>query len=140
MSESAAELSPLLLSAPLRVLLVEDDAHFAWALQRYLEARGCRVEHERDGLAAEGRMRREPLPELVLLDVALPGARAVDFGAVPVLVVAGGAEDGAPLPPGAVGRAVKPEGADGAEAFFRAVGAALQRVREARARCPWGGG
>jgi two-component system, chemotaxis family, chemotaxis protein CheY len=149
MSELASQTS-LLFSAPLRVLLVEDDAPFAWALQRYLETQGCRVEHERDGLSALGRLRREPLPELVLLDLALPGVDGWDFAAevarntrfpnLPLLVVTCLEEDGRPLPENVVGRVAKPDGPESAEAFFQAVGGQLQRVREARAKCPWGGG
>jgi DNA-binding response OmpR family regulator len=54
------------------ILLVEDDAHIAEALQFNLEAEGHAVEWVADGRAAAERLAGTPPPDLVLLDVMLP--------------------------------------------------------------------
>ena len=55
-----------------RVLIVEDDSDLVALLKRWLERDGHRVEHAADGAAALEALAREPLPDLVLLDVMLP--------------------------------------------------------------------
>jgi two-component system response regulator MprA len=55
-----------------RILVVEDDGRLAATLQRVLEAEGHEVELAGDGLEAL-RMARERPPDLVVLDVMLPG-------------------------------------------------------------------
>ncbi len=77
------------------ILLVEDDAHIAEALQFNLEAEGHEVAWVADGRAAAERLSRDPPVDLVLLDVMLPEmsgfevarrARAVG-NYVPILIV-----------------------------------------------------
>ena len=55
-----------------RILIVEDDPDLVPLLRRWLEREGHRIEHAADGAAALEALAREPLPELVLLDVMLP--------------------------------------------------------------------
>jgi two-component system response regulator MprA len=55
-----------------RILVVEDDGRLAATLQRVLEAEGHEVELVGDGLEAL-RLARERPPDLVVLDVMLPG-------------------------------------------------------------------
>jgi two-component system response regulator MprA len=55
-----------------RVLVVEDDARLAATLERVLTAEGHQVELAADGLEAL-RLAREHPPDLVVLDVMLPG-------------------------------------------------------------------
>jgi two-component system response regulator MprA len=55
-----------------RILVVEDDGRLAATLERVLEAEGHDVEVAVDGLEAL-RMAREHPPDLVVLDVMLPG-------------------------------------------------------------------
>jgi two-component system, OmpR family, response regulator MprA len=59
-----------------RVLVVEDDARLAATLQRVLESEGHDVEVAGDGLEALRRARLRT-PDLVVLDVMLPGADGV---------------------------------------------------------------
>jgi len=55
-----------------RILVVEDDGRLAATLERVLEAEGHEVELAQDGLEALRRAREHP-PDLVVLDVMLPG-------------------------------------------------------------------
>src|SRR5260370_33984552 len=59
-----------------RVLVVEDDAPLAATLERVLVAEGHEVEVTGDGLDA-GRRARARVPDLVVLDLMLPGADGV---------------------------------------------------------------
>jgi len=81
-------------SGPMKLLLVEDDAAMAQALQLALERRGFEVTHCADGGEALQRLRHQP-PDAALLDLTLPGmdglqvlhkARAEGI-AVPILVL-----------------------------------------------------
>ncbi|MBF5046555.1 response regulator [Aggregicoccus sp. 17bor-14] len=82
---------------PLRVLLVEDEAHHAQQIAQCLTAAGAQVVHEPDGLTALGHLRSQPPPDLVVLDLLLPGVNGWNFYAemrrnpafpkVPILVV-----------------------------------------------------
>ena len=56
-----------------RVLLVEDDELMVSLLTRALLESGCEVSHVSDGLAAVQRLSGDNLPELILLDIDLPG-------------------------------------------------------------------
>jgi DNA-binding response OmpR family regulator len=78
-----------------RVLVVEDDAAMACYLERMLHRRGYQVEAAADGAQALESARRF-LPELVILDLALPGLPGKDvcrqlrsWLAAPILVVSG---------------------------------------------------
>jgi len=56
-----------------RVLIVEDDELMVSLLTRALLESGCEVTHVSDGLAAVERLSADDLPELILLDIDLPG-------------------------------------------------------------------
>lgn len=56
-----------------KLVVVEDEEHLAEVISDNLELEGYAVEVLTDGLAALDRLRREPAPALVLLDVMLPG-------------------------------------------------------------------
>jgi two-component system response regulator MprA len=55
-----------------RILVVEDDGRLAATLERVLEAEGHDVELAEDGMEALRRAREHP-PDLVVLDIMLPG-------------------------------------------------------------------
>lgn len=57
----------------LRVLVVEDDEGFADLLGEMLEAEGCVVESVGGGWEALARLSQPPTPELIVLDLVLPG-------------------------------------------------------------------
>ncbi len=82
------------------VLVVEDDREAADLLRWILEDEGCQVLVETDAAAALETARELPLPDLVLLDLELPGAmdgrdllaaiRAdPSLSGIPVVVVSG---------------------------------------------------
>lgn len=54
------------------ILIVEDDDSIRETLQEILEVEGYRVETAIDGQEALDRLRRLPLPSLILLDLMLP--------------------------------------------------------------------
>jgi DNA-binding response OmpR family regulator len=56
-----------------RILVVEDEAHLAEGLAFNLEAEGFAVEVFEEGIGAADRVQREPVLDLVILDVMLPG-------------------------------------------------------------------
>lgn len=56
-----------------KLIVVEDEEHLAEVISENLELEGYSVEVVTDGIAALARLRREPSPALVLLDVMLPG-------------------------------------------------------------------
>jgi two-component system response regulator MprA len=58
--------------SPFRILVVEDDSRLAATLERVLTTEGHDVEVAGDGLEAVRRARDQP-PDLVVLDVMLPG-------------------------------------------------------------------
>lgn len=75
------------------VLVVEDEPKLAALVQDYLHAAGFRTEWLADGRQALERLKGEPVPAAVLLDVMLPGldglevCRAVRaFSDVPILI------------------------------------------------------
>lgn len=84
-------------AAPPLVLVLEDDDAFAARLLPMLEELGCVTERLPDGLEALGRLRLEPVPSLILLDLMLPGVdgwsfyaesrRNPNFPRVPVIVL-----------------------------------------------------
>jgi CheY-like chemotaxis protein len=81
------------------VLVVEDDDAFASDLRAFLQQKGCDVERATDGAEALLRLRREPRPKLVLLDLLLPGMDGWHFYAelrktpslpqIPIVVLTG---------------------------------------------------
>ncbi len=56
-----------------KILLVEDDTFISGMYQTKLSALGVDLEVIDDGEAAMQRLEKDPLPDLVLLDVVLPG-------------------------------------------------------------------
>lgn len=54
------------------ILLVEDDSFISGMYQTKLKNMGYMVELASDGEAASNRLAKDPLPDLVLLDVVLP--------------------------------------------------------------------
>ncbi|MEK7557303.1 MAG: response regulator [Patescibacteria group bacterium] len=60
------------MNQPLSILLVEDDSFISGMYQTKLSGLGYQVELQEDGEAASERLNRDPLPDLVLLDVVLP--------------------------------------------------------------------
>jgi len=54
------------------ILLVEDDSFISGMYQTKLAGLGYKVELQEDGEAAADRLKQDPLPDLVLLDVVLP--------------------------------------------------------------------
>lgn len=57
---------------PVRLMVVEDNVHYASALRNNLEVEGFLVEVMHDGIAALARVRENP-PMLMILDLMLPG-------------------------------------------------------------------
>lgn len=55
------------------ILVVDDDAKTVAAVRLYLEHAGCEVASAGDGRQALARAAAEPLPDLVVLDLMLPG-------------------------------------------------------------------
>jgi GAF domain-containing protein/CheY-like chemotaxis protein len=66
---------------PRQILVVDDDAHIREMLRQELETEGYRVQEARDGLQAIGRA-KAALPDLVILDVRMPGMNGFDAAAV----------------------------------------------------------
>ena len=61
------------MSASPRILLVEDDPKLASLVQEYLQQSGLQVEVEPRGDRAPARILGDPRPDLVILDLMLPG-------------------------------------------------------------------
>lgn len=82
-----------------RVLVVDDEPHIRTVLRGYLEADGFDVVEAPDGRAALAALRGAP-PDLVLLDVMLPGIDGLEvlrqlrtFSEVYVILVTARAEE-----------------------------------------------
>jgi DNA-binding response OmpR family regulator len=60
------------------IIIVDDDPDIQWVLAQQLTQAGYGVQCAADGAEALARMRRQP-PDLVLLDVHLPGASGYDI-------------------------------------------------------------
>jgi signal transduction histidine kinase len=85
-----------------RVLLVEDNAELANALQPVLESAGCEVVRVDSAQAAQARLDRGLAPDIVLSDIAMPGPRdgialaeelRRSHPALPIVLMTGYAED-----------------------------------------------
>lgn len=61
-----------------RVLLIEDEANIAEAIRFILSREGCEVLVETDGAQALARV-AETLPDLVILDLMLPGMSGLEI-------------------------------------------------------------
>ena len=64
-----------------RVLIVEDDDEIRGALSEILVDEGYRVEQAENGRVALDRLRHEPAPELILLDLMMPVMNGWQFRA-----------------------------------------------------------
>ncbi len=80
-------------------LVVEDEPHIATVLKAYLERDGLRVQTAEDGAEAL-RLFRQLRPDIVLLDISLPGMDGLDVlrairdeGQAPVIMVTAMADD-----------------------------------------------
>lgn len=63
----------------MRVLIIEDDFGIATILDQVLTMEGHEVAIEFDGLAGLNRLQTLPPPDVVLLDLAIPGLRGRDL-------------------------------------------------------------
>jgi CheY-like chemotaxis protein len=63
------------------ILLVEDDADIRQTLGEVLEEEGYRVTVAADGFEALERLKARPLPNLIILDLMMPGMDGVQFRA-----------------------------------------------------------
>lgn len=121
-------------SARDRILVVDDEPRYVWAIRLNLEARGYEVLTAGDGQAALERVAGES-PDLVILDVRLPGLdghqvcrRIREFSTVPIIMLTAMAEDAdkvTGLDAGADDYVTKPFSA---EELLARVRAALRRV------------
>lgn len=64
---------------PPRVLIADDDAYNRRLLRELCEAAGHEVEEAEDGGAALASMQRDPLPDLVVLDLSMPGKDGLEI-------------------------------------------------------------
>jgi DNA-binding response OmpR family regulator len=88
-------------AAPARVLIIDDDPTVAEVLARYLAREGYRVQTETDG-AVGLRRALEDLPDLVVLDLMLPGMSGLEVcrrlravAPVPVIMLTARGEESA---------------------------------------------
>ena len=82
-----------------RILLVDDDADIREVVAAILEDAGYEVVQAGGGAEALDRLGREPLPDLILLDLTMPGingwklseelAQREGLAAIPVVVMSG---------------------------------------------------
>jgi two-component system, OmpR family, KDP operon response regulator KdpE len=86
---------------PLRILVAEDDLAVRRLLHRILEAQGYAVSDAADGNSAWAAATADPAPDLVLLDLALPGRDGLSIvrdlrakgSMLPIVVVSSHAEE-----------------------------------------------
>ncbi len=69
---TALDIAPETPSAPIRVLIAEDEQHLGTILEQFLVARGFSVSTARDGLRALDLLRLEQF-DVALLDIMMPG-------------------------------------------------------------------
>jgi CheY-like chemotaxis protein len=103
------------------ILVVDDDAPFAWLVTRMLSSPDCdyRVATAHSGEEALARVRANP-PDLLLLDLSMPGVDGTEIlqairadattRKVRVIVISARGEGEGELPLGQEARVVKPEG------------------------------
>ncbi len=92
-----------------RVLVVDDDPDIRLVLQELLTEEGYQVETASDGLTALGLLHQAPLPDIILLDLAMPGmnggavVKAIRsdpaLRGIPVVIVTGSVPDAFEYPP-----------------------------------------
>ncbi len=61
-----------------KILIVEDDVNFYNLVRTALELKGYNIVHVSNGMEAVSRIREE-MPDLVLLDIVMPGASGLDI-------------------------------------------------------------
>lgn len=120
------------------VLLAEDDDLFARELAQFFKNEGWESEVVGDGLSALGRLRQEPTPKLVCLDLVLPGVdgwrfyaevrRNTHFPAVPIIVLTGARSTPDEELSGIIAFVRKPAGRAGQERFEREMRDLLKRL------------
>src|SRR3990172_889693 len=131
---------------PLRILVVDDDPAMVGAINALVGTEGHQVITAYDGLTAVRRFREEH-PDLVLLDLAMPGpdgftvaGQIRSAGSAPIIVVSGESSEAAKVKALGIGAddyLVKPFGR--AELLAR-IAAVMRRVDRAEARGPGGPG
>ncbi len=92
-----------------RILVIEDEPAIALILSEVLSGEGHTVQASADGTAGLERLHRYPAPDVVLLDLLMPGVggRAVlaamrsesSLAAIPVILVTGAVQSSADFPP-----------------------------------------
>ena len=120
------------------VLLAEDDELFARELAIFFKNEGWDSEIVGDGLSALGRLRQEPTPNLVCLDLVLPGIdgwrfyaevrRNQRFPAIPIVVLTGARTTPDEELAGIIAFVRKPAGRAGQERFEQELRDLLKRV------------
>jgi len=92
-------MSPSSIAATARVMIVEDEPRLATVLRDYLLGAGFEVQWLSDGQEVVARVRRD-LPDLILLDLTLPGRDGLDicrelrsFTDVPIVMVTARVEE-----------------------------------------------
>ena len=88
-----------------RVLVVDDDEPVRTMLRRYLTLEGYEVDDVSDGAAALAAVERQP-PDVLLLDVVLPGTDGFDVLASVRRVSDGRRRDGSCRSPNSTGRLI----------------------------------
>jgi DNA-binding response OmpR family regulator len=86
-----------------KVVLAEDEQHIAMLVQFTLEAEGFEVEHFPDGAGALARLQSGPPPDVVVLDMMMPGVSGLEvlarakadprYVSTPFLIVSARARD-----------------------------------------------
>lgn len=61
-----------------KILIVEDDENFYTLVRTALELKGYHIVHVANGVEAVAKIRAE-MPDLVLLDIVMPGASGLDI-------------------------------------------------------------
>ena len=61
-----------------RILVADDDGRLTQLISRYLSMEGFEVETVPDGLAAVARATTPPVPDLVILDIMMPGIDGIE--------------------------------------------------------------
>ncbi|HNT73639.1 MAG TPA: response regulator transcription factor [Anaerolineae bacterium] len=126
-----------------RVLVVDDEPRYVWAIRMNLEARGYEVVVAQDGEAAIGHAVTAD-PDVIMLDVRMPGMNGYEvckqireFSAVPIIMLTALAEEVDKvkgLDAGADDYVTKPFGAE--ELLARVRAAVRRRERVERAAAP----
>ena len=121
------------------VLLAEDDDLFARELASFFKTEGWDAEIVGDGLSALGRLRQQPTPALVCLDLVLPGVDGwrfyaevrsnTNFPEVPIIVLTGARSVPDENLNGIIAFVRKPAGRAGQERFESELRGLLRRFR-----------